>query len=135
MIINRSCLKEFAEKLHSLPSSLTKSDLLTDPFRLHQENELAIYYSPHNEFINRDASLVIAGITPGFFQMKTAYETAAETVCETLIRQHRLQNLICLSGFPHPSGANGHRLKQFAKNKELLERQIHSFAFSVLNFL
>lgn len=82
MIINRSCLKEFAEKLHSLPSSLTKSDLLTDPFRLHQENELAIYYSPHNEFINRDASLVIAGITPGFFQMKTAYETAAESLLQ-----------------------------------------------------
>ncbi len=66
MIINRSCLKEFAEKLHFLPSSLTKSDLLTDPFRLHQENELAIYYSPHNEFINRDASLVIANHA-GFF--------------------------------------------------------------------
>ncbi|MGG3338223.1 hypothetical protein ABER70_06220 [Bacillus subtilis] len=245
MIVNHSCLKEFAEKLHSLPSSLTKSDLLTDPFRLHQENELGIYYSPHNEFINRDASLVIAGITPGFSQMKTAYETAveslrqgrtleqmavdtkiaagfsgsmrhnlitmldlcglpqafgiqsaaklfgelrymlhttsvikypvfiqqknytgykpaithspilstyafghfpaelnhvtgpalliplgkaAETVCETLIRQHSLQNLICLNGFPHPSGANGHRLKQFSKNKEQLETQIRSFA-------
>lgn len=49
MIINRSCLKEFAEKVHFLPSSLTKSDLLTDPFRLHQENELGIYYSPHIE--------------------------------------------------------------------------------------
>lgn len=66
MIINRSCLKEFAEKLHCLPSSLTKSDLLDSPFRLHQENELGIYYSPHNEYINRTASIVIAGITPGF---------------------------------------------------------------------
>lgn len=45
MIVNRSCLKEFAEKLHSLPSSLTKSDLLISPFHLHQENELDIYYS------------------------------------------------------------------------------------------
>lgn len=252
MIVNHSCLKEFAEKLHSLPSSLTKSDLLISPFHLHQENELDIYYSPHNEYINQTATIVIAGITPGFSQMKTAYETAveslrqgrtleqmavdtkiaagfsgamrhnlitmldlcglpqafgiqsaaqlfgelrhmlhttsvikypvfiqqknytgykpaithspilstyafghflaelnhvtgtalliplgkaAETVCETLIRQYRLQNLICLSGFPHPSGANGHRLKQFAKNKEQLERQIHSFASSVLNFL
>ncbi len=39
-------LKEFAEKLHSLPSSPTKTDLLISPFRLHQENELGIYYSP-----------------------------------------------------------------------------------------
>ncbi|MCY7822198.1 hypothetical protein MOB45_21675, partial [Bacillus inaquosorum] len=46
MIVNRRCLKEFAEKLHSLPSSPTKSDLLISPFRLHQENELGIYYSP-----------------------------------------------------------------------------------------
>lgn len=80
MIVNRSCLNEFAEKLHSLPSSLTRSDLLASPFRLHQENELAIYYSPHNEYINRTASIVIAGITPGFSQMKTAYETAAESL-------------------------------------------------------
>lgn len=79
-MINRSCLEEFAEKIHSLPSSLTKSDLLTDPFRLHQENDLDIYYSPHNEYINLDASIVIAGITPGFSQMKTAYETAAESL-------------------------------------------------------
>ncbi|MER0467976.1 hypothetical protein ABR330_15160 [Bacillus cabrialesii subsp. cabrialesii] len=252
MIINRSCLEEFAEKIHSLPSSLTKSDLLTDPFRLHQENDLDIYYSPHNEYINRDASIVIAGITPGFSQMKTAYETAAEslrqgrsleqmavdtkkaaglsgsmrhnlitmldscglpqaieiqsaaqlfgdlrhmlhttsiikypvfvqqknytgyrpaithspilstyafghfpaelnkvtgpalliplgkateTVCGTLITRHSLRNFFCLHGFPHPSGANGHRLKQFSKNKEQLERQIHSFASSVLDSL
>lgn len=70
MIVNHSCLKEFAEKLHSLPSSLTKSDLLISPFHLHQENELDIYYSPHNEYINRTATIVIAGITPGFSQMK-----------------------------------------------------------------
>ncbi|MDR4435270.1 hypothetical protein [Bacillus tequilensis] len=245
MMINRCCLEKFAEKLPSLPSSLTKSDLLTDSFRLHQENELGIYYSPHNEYINRAASIVIAGITPGFSQMKTAYETAAEslregrsleqmaadtkkaaglsgslrhnlitmlnlcglpqalgiqsaaqlfgdlrhmlhttsvikypvfvqqknytgyrpaitrspilstyafghfpaelnkvtgpalliplgkaaeTVCGTLIGPHSLKNLFCLHGFPHPSGANGHRLKQFSQNKKQLERQIRSFA-------
>ncbi|CAF1745210.1 hypothetical protein NRS6084_02150 [Bacillus subtilis] len=80
MIVNHSCLKEFAEKLHSLPSSLTKSDLFISPFHLHQENELDIYYSPHNEYINRTATIVIAGITPGFSQMKTAYETAVESL-------------------------------------------------------
>ena len=67
MIVNRRCLKEFAEKLHSLPSSPTKSDLLVSSFRLHQENELGIYYSPHNEFINRDASLADCRDHAGFF--------------------------------------------------------------------
>ncbi|MCY7781975.1 hypothetical protein MOB98_05200 [Bacillus sp. N13C7] len=249
MIVNRRCLKEFAEKLHSLPSSPTKSDLLVSSFRLHQENELGIYYSPHNEYINHNAAIVIAGITPGFFQMKTAYETAveslrrgrsleqmavdtkkaaglsgsmrnnlinmlnlcglpqalgiqcasqlfgdlrhmlhttsvikypafiqlknytgyrpaisrspilstyafdnfpaelnnmtrpalliplgkaAETVCEALISEHSLQKFFCLRGFPHPSGANGHRFKQFNKNKEQLEKQIRAFASSGL---
>ncbi|MDA0821626.1 MAG: hypothetical protein O3C28_04280 [Proteobacteria bacterium] len=36
-----------------------------------------------------------------------------------LIRQDRI-----LSGFPHPSGANGHRKKQFEQNKPKLQAQI-----------
>jgi hypothetical protein len=32
-----------------------------------------------------------------------------------------------LSGFPHPSGANGHRLKQFSKNKERMQETIRAF--------
>lgn len=107
MIINRSCLKEFAEKVHFLPSSLTKSDLLTDPFRLHQENELGIYYSPHNEFINRDASLVIAGITPGFSQMKTAYETAAESLLQGGTLEQMAVDTKIAAGF---SGSMRHNL-------------------------
>ncbi|MCY8106949.1 hypothetical protein MOD07_19600 [Bacillus mojavensis] len=249
MIENRSGLAAFAEKLHTLPVSrpLSKTDLFTPPFRLNQENALEMYYSPHNEYINQAASILISGITPGFSQMKTAYETAieslhkgrsleqmaldtkkaaglsgtmrhnlitmldqcglpqvlgiqsaaqlfgdlrhmlhttsvikypvfiqqknytghspviprssmlstyaykyfpaelekisgpalliplgkaAETVCETLIRQNSNWQLTCLHGFPHPSGANGHRMKQFKKNKDDLEKQIRSFASS-----
>lgn len=68
MIGNRSGLAAFAEKLNTLPVSrpLSKTDLLTSPFRIHQENALEMYYSPHNEYINQDASVVISGITPGF---------------------------------------------------------------------
>ncbi|WP_102263039.1 hypothetical protein [Mesobacillus jeotgali] len=32
-----------------------------------------------------------------------------------------------LSGFPHPSGANGHRLHQFNNNKEKMKRKINDF--------
>jgi len=35
---------------------------------------LAIYYSPHNEYINDRAKLIIIGITPGWSQMKVAFE-------------------------------------------------------------
>lgn len=38
------------------------------------------------------------------------------------IKQHT-----CLYGFPHPSGANGHRQKQFDKNKMEFEKVIKKF--------
>lgn len=60
MMLNRGCLEAFTEKLLTLPSSLTKSELLVSQFRLHQENGLGIYYSPHNEYINRSATMIIA---------------------------------------------------------------------------
>lgn len=34
-------------------------------------------------------------------------------------------NVLC--GFPHPSGANGHRLQQFNSNKEKMKRMINDF--------
>lgn len=32
-----------------------------------------------------------------------------------------------LHGFPHPSGGNGHRFKQFAENKETMKQQIQAY--------
>src|SRR5690625_1783087 len=34
-----------------------------------------MYYAPHNEYINKEAKIVIVGITPGWNQMKIAFET------------------------------------------------------------
>lgn len=39
-----------------------------------------------------------------------------------LIQERRI-----LTGFPHPSGANGHRHKQFAANKEQMQRKIAAY--------
>ena len=33
----------------------------------------------------------------------------------------------CLFGFPHPSGSNGHRIKQYQENKEKLKEQVHKW--------
>lgn len=33
-----------------------------------------MFYAPHNEYINREAKVIVVGITPGWTQMKTAYE-------------------------------------------------------------
>jgi hypothetical protein len=41
-----------------------------------------------------------------------------EQVLEYSVEQGRVDPSRILSGFPHPSGANGHRISQFNKNKE-----------------
>ncbi|WP_245604704.1 hypothetical protein [Paucisalibacillus globulus] len=67
------------KKLH--PSdSLTKKDLLVDQFMIEKEEHLSMFYAPHNEYINNKAKIVIVGITPGWSQMKTAYEQLVRTI-------------------------------------------------------
>lgn len=57
-----------------LKKTFTKQDILTDTFLIARENDLSMYYSPHNEFINDQAKLIIVGITPGWHQMKVAFD-------------------------------------------------------------
>lgn len=40
------------------------------------------------------------------------------------------KNQPILKGFPHPSGSNGHRHRQFRENKEEMKRQIDSFFYT-----
>ncbi|MBL3613512.1 hypothetical protein JMN16_10675, partial [Bacillus sp. RHFS18] len=80
MICDRERLAHFLQQLKALSSSggFTKSDLLTPEFHLAKDGDLDMYYSPHNEYINPHAAVVISGITPGFFQMQRAYKAAAQ---------------------------------------------------------
>lgn len=49
---------------------------------------------------------------------------AVEGVLELLMREDGLEARQCLRGFPHPSGANGHRHRQFAERQEEMKRTI-----------
>lgn len=53
-----------------------KEDILTNKFLLYKENNLEIYYAPHNEIVNKFARIFIVGITPGWTQTKIAYTIA-----------------------------------------------------------
>lgn len=68
----------------SLPSgrSLNKEDLLTDVFLMAAEEKLEMFYAPHNEYVNNSAQIAIVGITPGWTQMKTAFEAARTALGE-----------------------------------------------------
>lgn len=68
---------QFLPKIKNLPCDriLNKSDILNEAFLLQEEKKLKMYYSPHNEYVNTAAKIVIVGITPGWQQTKTAYES------------------------------------------------------------
>lgn len=74
----------FSTHLKELPikSSYTKSDLLINTFRLKSDGDIEIFYSPHNEYINVSAKVILVGITPGWQQMEIAYRTAIHSLQE-----------------------------------------------------
>lgn len=57
-----------------------------------------------------------------------------ESVLKLLVQEDKLDEGQCLWGFPHPSGANGHRHQQFASRKEEMRMRIQAY-FSHLSSL
>jgi hypothetical protein len=52
---------------------------------------------------------------------------SARVATEFLINEGRLDARRCLLGFPHPSGANGHRVRQYQSGRETLRRKVHDW--------
>lgn len=52
---------------------------------------------------------------------------SVEEILDELINSGVLKEEQCLKGFPHPSGANGHRLIQFEKNKVYMKKTIQNY--------
>ncbi|WP_226678239.1 hypothetical protein [Mesobacillus jeotgali] len=50
-----------------------------------------------------------------------------EKVLEFLVAGNRLAPESILSGFPQPSGGNGHRHRQFAENKAVMVNTLNSY--------
>lgn len=72
----QTLISQYLPAIQSLPKDrpLTKQELLTEQFLIRKVEDIEMYYSPHNEDINNQAKVIIIGITPGWKQMKTAYE-------------------------------------------------------------
>ncbi|MGG4217928.1 hypothetical protein ABEW32_06835 [Paenibacillus jamilae] len=51
-------------------------------FKLKSSENVEIFYSPHNEYINSSAKVVLVGITPGWQQMEIAFRTAITSLKE-----------------------------------------------------
>ncbi len=52
---------------------------------------------------------------------------AVEEVLNNMVDEGVIRDNQCLFGFPHPSGANGHRKKQFELHKEELKKKINLY--------
>lgn len=65
-------------------NSFSKEDILNKKFELYNNNNMKIYYAPHNEVINKHAKIFIVGITPGWTQTQIAYKTANKGLIENL---------------------------------------------------
>ncbi|GAA3410608.1 hypothetical protein ACFFNY_21340 [Paenibacillus hodogayensis] len=51
-----------------------------------------------------------------------------EGILRLLVQEEKLNAEQCLWGFPHPSGANGHRLKQFATHQHHMKAMIKAIS-------
>ena len=81
----KKTLKDYKEIIKTLPikNKYTKEELLTKDFLIDKDNNIEIYYTPHNEHFNKEAKIFIVGITPGFQQMSTAISTARKELENT----------------------------------------------------
>lgn len=66
---------KYKEQISKL-NNFEKEDILNKNFQLYNNDNISIYYAPHNEIVNEQAKVFIVGITPGWTQTKIAYQTA-----------------------------------------------------------
>jgi len=73
-----SAFARYEPALRALPAgALTKEDLLTRAYRLHDDGDVSVYYAPIG-WMNPGAQVALVGITPGWQQMEIAARAAVE---------------------------------------------------------
>jgi hypothetical protein len=77
------CFDTFAERLAGLPPIRSESDVLCPELLLREVGSVTVRYCPF-DFVNRNARVVIVGITPGLHQMYLSCREAQEALAEGL---------------------------------------------------
>ncbi len=75
-------LATYRARIERLPARVEKRHILRSSFLLGTDGPLGVYYAPIGGAVNRDAEIVLVGMTPGCTQTKQAYET-----CRWVLRQ------------------------------------------------
>ncbi|MEO2203592.1 hypothetical protein ABGV42_07580 [Paenibacillus pabuli] len=63
-------------KSFPLKQRYSKEELLINDLKLGSAGNVEMFYSPHNEYLNASAKVMLVGITPGWQQMEIAFRTA-----------------------------------------------------------
>jgi hypothetical protein len=74
----------------------TPGELINDKFLLFSDGKLSAYYVPFH-YMNRDARVVLVGLTPGWTQMERAFRTAKREMANGLTGE-KLFQVIATSG-------------------------------------
>jgi hypothetical protein len=102
--------ERYSPLIAALPDGpLSEGDLMTDAFRLEHEGDLAVYYVPFEQ-INPGARVVLIGITPGFTQMRIAYEVARDGLRDGLSHEEILERVDETASFAGSMRSNLNRM-------------------------
>ncbi len=65
--------KKYEEAIKHI-NEINRKSLLVPDFLIGKEDDLEVFYAPF-EYLNKNAKVVITGITPGYIQMENAYKS------------------------------------------------------------
>ncbi|MFB8374118.1 hypothetical protein [Paenibacillus taichungensis] len=82
LLISSTHQQRLIDVMNSFPiqPKYSKAQLLIKGLKLSSAGEVEMFYSPHNEYINPSAKVMLVGITPGWQQMEIAYRTAIQVL-------------------------------------------------------
>jgi hypothetical protein len=97
----------FKDKIYSLSTPLQKGEIISNSFLLEQSHEknLSVYYAPV-EYFNKNATILIVGITPGFHQMQKAYSAVIRVKEELIDNEEILHQAKLASSYEGPMRKN-----------------------------
>ena len=73
-------LQSFRNAVHALPAgTLSREDLLVEEFLLGRDNQVSVFYAPFDA-TTPDARVVLVGLTPGWTQMRLAFEACRDAL-------------------------------------------------------
>lgn len=121
MIDNQKLFDKYSPKIQAiaLSGSFNRDNIVTPDFLLEKEasnyGNIEIYYVPF-ESINENARVVLIGITPGWTQMKEAYQQVGQDLCKGLTLEEIFKNVDKQASF---AGAMRTRLVSMLDELEL----------------